>query len=44
MSANNSRKAWNYKEYNDINIQNISYCRLKNISLGYTLPKSALRK
>lgn len=44
MSANNARKAWNYKEYNDINIQNISYCRLKNISLGYTLPKSLLQK
>lgn len=44
MTMDGARKDWNFKKYNDINIQNVAYCRAKNISLGYTLPKSLLGK
>lgn len=30
--------------YNDMYLQNIAYCKLKNITIGYTLPESLLRK
>ncbi len=44
MSRNGSRNNWNYKKYNDINVNNCWYARAKNIVLGYTLPKTWLRK
>lgn len=44
MSRNGARNNWNYKWYNDINISNCWYARAKNIVLGYTLPKSWLKK
>lgn len=44
MSRNGSRNNWNYKQYNDINVNNCWYARAKNIVLGYTLPKSWLKK
>ncbi|MCD8043735.1 MAG: TonB-dependent receptor [Tannerellaceae bacterium] len=39
-----ARNTWNYKDYNDININNCWYMRAKNVVLGYTLPKSLLSK
>jgi len=44
MSRNGSRNNWNYKQYNDINISNCWYARAKNVVLGYTLPKSLIRR
>lgn len=44
MSRNGARNNWNYKWYNDINVSNCWYARAKNIVLGYTLPKSWLKK
>jgi TonB-linked SusC/RagA family outer membrane protein len=44
MSRNGSRNNWNYKQFNDINVTNCRYIRAKNIVLGYTLPKSIMRK
>ena len=42
ISRNGNRNNWNYKQYNDINVVNSWYARCKQISLGYTLPKSIL--
>lgn len=39
-----ARNTWNYKDYNDINVNNCWYMRAKNIVLGYTLPKNLLAK
>ena len=39
-SRNGDRNNWNYKQYNDINVNNCWYVRCKNIQLGYTIPKS----
>lgn len=44
ISRNGSRNAWNYKEYNDINVINSWYARCKQIQLGYTLPKEWTNK
>lgn len=44
MSRNGDRNNWNYKQYNDINVNNCWYARAKNIVLGYTLPKVAVKK
>jgi len=44
MSRDGTRNAWNYKEFNDINVQNVSYCRAKNISLGYTFSSLLMKK
>ena len=44
MSRNGSRNNWNYKQYNDINISNCWYARAKNVVLGYSLPKSLIRR
>lgn len=30
--------------YNDMYLQDISYCKLKNITIGYTLPNNIIRK
>ncbi|MDR3652204.1 MAG: TonB-dependent receptor [Paludibacter sp.] len=43
MSTNGSRNTWNYK-YNDINVVNCQYIRVKSIVLGYTLPMSVIKK
>lgn len=44
ISRNGNRNNWNYKNYNDVNVINSWYCRLKQIQLGYTLPKTLLAK
>jgi len=44
MSRNGDRNNWNYKWYNDINVNNISYARAKTMSLGYSLPKLLVKK
>lgn len=44
MSRNGERNNWNYKWYNDINVNNTWYARAKNIVLGYTLPSAWVRK
>ena len=44
MSRNGNRNAWNYKEYNDLNVINNWYVRCKSIQLGYTLPKHWITK
>lgn len=44
ISRNGSRNAWNYKNYNDINVYNDWYMRCKQIQLGYTLPKTWLSR
>lgn len=40
LSFNGDVNTWNYKAYNDINVMNAWYARLKNVSFGYTFPKA----
>lgn len=44
LSFNGDVISWNYRDYNDINVMKCWYARGKNISLGYTLPKSLIRR
>lgn len=44
LSFDGSVNNWNYSQYNDINVMNVWYARLKNIVLGYTLPKQWINK
>jgi TonB-linked SusC/RagA family outer membrane protein len=44
LSFNSSINNWNYSQYNDINVMKVWYARLKNICIGYTLPKAWLTK
>lgn len=44
MSRNGSRNNWNYKWFNDINVNNTWYARAKNIVLGYTFPTTWIQK
>lgn len=44
LSFDGSVNNWNYSQYNDINVMNVWYARLKNIVLGYTLPKKWMNK
>lgn len=44
LSFNGSVNNWNYSQYNDVNVMNAWYARLKNVVLGYTLPKTLLNK
>ena len=44
LSFSGAVNNWNYSQYNDINVMNVWYARLKNVVLGYTLPKSLLNK
>ncbi|MCZ4223472.1 SusC/RagA family TonB-linked outer membrane protein [Pedobacter rhodius] len=37
LSFDNNRNNWNW-QFNDVNIQNLSYIRLKSMIIGYTLP------
>lgn len=37
-----ARTTWNYKQYNDINVNNTWYARAKSVVVGYTLPKTLL--
>lgn len=39
-----ARTTWNYKQYNDINVNNIWYARAKSVVVGYTLPKALLNR
>lgn len=43
-SRNGDRNNWNYKTYNDINVNNCWYVRCKSIQLGYTIPKAITQK
>lgn len=44
LSFDGSVNNWNYSQYNDINVMNVWYARLKNIVIGYTLPKHWIKK
>jgi TonB-linked SusC/RagA family outer membrane protein len=44
MSRNGSRINWNYKQYNDINVNSNWYARAKNMVIGYTLPKTLVHR
>jgi hypothetical protein len=44
MSRNSARNTWNYKDYNDINVNNCWYMRCKNVQLGYTIPKNITQR
>ncbi len=44
MSRNGARNTWNYKDYNDINVNNCWYMRCKNVQLGYTIPKNITQR
>lgn len=44
MSFNGAVNNWNYSQYNDINVMNVWYARVKNLVLGYTLPKNLMKK
>ncbi|WP_256011857.1 SusC/RagA family TonB-linked outer membrane protein [Desertivirga xinjiangensis] len=43
LSFDTDRNNWNW-QFNDINVQNLSYVRLKTLVLGYTLPQNISRK
>ena len=43
LSLENNKNNWNVNN-NDASIQNAWYARMKNITVGYTLPKSLLNK
>lgn len=43
-SRDGSRNNWNYKQFNDININSCWYARAKNVVVGYTLPKMLVKK
>ncbi len=43
-SRNGDHNNWNYKTYNDINVNNCWYVRCKSIQLGYTIPKVITQK
>lgn len=44
ISFNGSVINWNYSQYNDINVMNVWYARLKNVVVGYTIPKQLIQK
>ncbi|SHG40705.1 SusC/RagA family TonB-linked outer membrane protein [Dysgonomonas macrotermitis] len=44
LSMNGNVSWWNYGMYNDINVMDCWYMRGKNISVGYTLPKTIVKK
>ncbi|MGN0281780.1 MAG: SusC/RagA family TonB-linked outer membrane protein [Prevotella sp.] len=44
MSFNGAVNNWNYSQYNDINVMKVWYARVKNVVLGYTLPKHLMNK
>ncbi|PTQ93661.1 TonB-linked SusC/RagA family outer membrane protein [Mucilaginibacter yixingensis] len=43
LSFDNNRNNWNW-QFNDVNIQNLRYVRLKSLILGYTLPKTLISR
>ena len=44
LSFNGAVNNWNYSQYNDINVMNVWYARLKNMAVGYTFPKTWMKK
>lgn len=44
VSFDGTLNNWNYSCYNDINVMNTWYARLKNVVIGYTLPKRCAKK
>ena len=44
LSFSGSVNNWNYSQYNDVNVMNVWYGRLKNVVLGYTLPKTWMKR
>lgn len=44
MSFNGDVISWNYRDYNDINVMKCWYARGKNLSLGYTIPKTLVNR
>jgi hypothetical protein len=43
LSFDNSINNWNW-QFNDVNVQNLRYARLKSLIIGYTLPASLAAK
>lgn len=43
MSFDANRNNWNW-QFNDVNVQNLRYARLKSLVIGYTLPKHLTTK
>jgi len=44
LSRNGSINSWDYYEFNDVNVNNVSYMRCKSMILGYTIPKKYATK
>ncbi|WP_297086563.1 TonB-dependent receptor [uncultured Draconibacterium sp.] len=44
IPANRGRDHWNYRGYTDYWIEDGSFIRLRNVTLGYTLPKNLVKK
>lgn len=44
LSFSGAVNNWNYSQYNDINVMSVWYARLKNVVLGYTLPKTWMKR
>jgi hypothetical protein len=43
MSFDSSKNNWNW-QFNDVNVQNLAYVRMKSLILGYTIPQSISSK
>ncbi|REA60932.1 hypothetical protein DSL64_13605 [Dyadobacter luteus] len=43
LSFDNDRNNWNWR-FNDVNVQKLTYVRLKSLVVGYTLPKAFSNK
>ncbi|MBC8054931.1 MAG: TonB-dependent receptor [Sphingobacteriaceae bacterium] len=43
MSFDNAKNNWNW-QFNDVNVQKLSYIRMKSLILGYTIPQSITSK
>lgn len=44
IPANRGRDHWNYRGYTDYWIEDGSFIRLRNVTLGYTLPNNLIKK
>lgn len=44
LSFSGAVNNWNYSQYNDINVMSVWYARLKNMVVGYTFPKTWMKK
>jgi len=44
LSRTGSINSWDYGQFNDINVDNVSYMRCKNMMIGYTIPTKYVSK